>query len=58
VRRRDQQVAVRAGPTLAVQKWSSLPTRKNSAPTRVACSEVCAFGDAPGDGTAVPPLAR
>ena len=58
VRRRDQQVAVRAGPTLAVQKWSSLPTRKNSAPTRVACSEVCAFGDAPSDGTAVPPLAR
>jgi hypothetical protein len=41
-----------------VQKWSSLPTRKNSAPTRVAFSEVCEFGDAPGDGKAAARLAR
>src|SRR5580692_9947333 len=38
--------------TLAVQKWSSLPTRRNSAPTRVAFREVRAFGDAPADGPA------
>jgi hypothetical protein len=38
--------------TLAVQKWSSLPTRKNSAPTRADFRAVCAFGDAPADGTA------